>query len=130
MKWVKLSDEEYVRLDYVKYIYLGADIHKVNGNVRLMYHWVFSDGLGDENANKVVFGGFESKTEALDWFSENVEPQLGHYPEDEPMLDDGDEIEPFPVEGAKKTVSAEDDLPELDIRGRKREVEEIFEKGL
>lgn len=78
----------------------------------------------------MVFGDFKSKIEALDWFSRNVEPQLRHYPENEPMLDDGDEIEPFPVEGAKETASAEDDLPELDIREREREVEEIFEKGL
>ena len=76
MRWLILNDEEHIKLDSLKHIYLDADIEKVNGRVRLVYHWVFSDSLGEENADKLRFGEFTSKKEAFEWFRKNIEPQL------------------------------------------------------
>ena len=100
MKWLKLNDEEYIRLDSLKHMYLGADTEKVNGKVRLVYYWVFSDGFGKENADKLRFGEFMSKREAFNWFSRNVEPQLKICHENPPIDEDElEDVEPFSVEG-------------------------------
>ena len=92
MKWLKLNDEEYIRLDSLKHVHLDANTEKVNGRVRLVYHWVFSDSLGEENADKLRFGEFMSKKEAFEWFRKNIEPQFGDYSKNVP-INSGDELD-------------------------------------
>jgi len=73
--FVKLGDDSYVNLNYVKEIYLVEEESLYSQNLG-KFCWVFSMGKEDGKVLEVESQYFETTKEAYKWFEENIKPIL------------------------------------------------------